>query len=103
MSDSENQLSRTLVVTSVFLFWAALYLYVPLLPVYAQSLGASLSTVGAIIASYSIAQLLLRIPIGVAADAMGNRKSLVVGGLVAVSIGAMGLGTAPSPLVLFVA
>jgi len=41
-----------------------MYLYVPVLPVYAESLGASLTVVGIIVASYSIPQLLLRIPWG---------------------------------------
>ena len=62
-------------MTSTFLFWTALYLYVPILPVYARSLGASLSMVGSVIASYAIAQVFLRMPIGVGADALGNRKS----------------------------
>ena len=75
----------------------------PILPAHAQSLGADLSLVGAIIASYAIAQLLLRIPIGLWADARGKRKFLVIGGLVLVTVGALGLGSAPNTWLLFLA
>ncbi len=86
-----------------FLFWVALYLYVPILPVYAQSLGASLSMVGIVIASYAIPQLLLRIPIGVLFDTLNRRKSLIAGGIAITSAGALGLGLAPNPWLLTLA
>ena len=81
--------SRTPIVLfciATFFYWTALYLYVPVLPVYAQSLGANLSMVGVIISSYGIAQLLLRIPIGVWTDALGRRKPWVAVGIVTVSL-----------------
>ena len=84
-----------------FLFWASLYLYVPVLPVHAEALGASLSMVGAVIAAYAIPQLLLRIPVGVWADALGRRKPLVLGGAVTAAAGALALGLAPGPWPLF--
>lgn len=84
-----------------FFFWLSLYLYVPILPLYAESLGASLSMVGAVVASYAIAQVLLRIPIGVAADLVGRRKPFAVGALVVSTAGALGLAASPTPLALF--
>jgi len=57
-----------------FFFWASLYLYVPILPVYAQSTGASLTVVGTIVAAYAIPQMLFRIPIGILFDAINRRK-----------------------------
>lgn len=86
---------------TTFFFWAALYLYVPIFPVYAKSIGASLSMVGAIVAAYSIPQLLLRIPIGVLFDAVSRRKPLLAAGIIAASLGALGLGLSPSPWLLF--
>lgn len=86
---------------ATFLFWASLYLYVPILPLYAESQGASLSMVGAIIASYAIAQLLLRAPIGIWADFLRRRKPFVVAGLLFASMGALVLAAAPSPWFLF--
>ncbi len=88
---------------ATFLFWAALYLYVPILPEYAESKGAGLSMVGAVIASYAIAQLLLRIPLGISADILGKRKPFVVAGLLIATLGALGMAMAPGPWLLFAA
>ena len=86
-----------------FFFWASLYLYIPILPVYAQSIGASLSMVGIIVAAYAIPQMLFRIPIGVLFDIITRRKFLIAGGIMMSSVGAMGLCLAPSALLLFFA
>jgi len=87
----------------IALYWAALYIYVPILSVYAQSLGASLSLVGLIIASYGVVQLFLRIPIGVASDWLGQRKPFVLAGFLTATLSCLGLALAPTPelLVLF--
>ncbi len=86
---------------AIFLFWASLYVFVPILPVYAEALGASLSMVGVIVASYAIAQLLLRIPLGVWADVLGRRKPFLVVGFLAAAGGVLLLGLAPNPWLLF--
>lgn len=86
--------SRNLFGLTSFLFWASLYLYVPILAVHAQSLGASLSFVGTIIASYAVGQLLFRMPIGLWTDSRRRRKPLIALGLVLVTAGALGLGLA---------
>lgn len=85
------------------MFWLSLYLYVPILPLQAERVGASLSMVGLIIASYAIAQVALRIPIGVSADIVGRRKPFAVAAVVLSMIGAMGLAFAPNPWTLFAA
>jgi DHA1 family multidrug resistance protein-like MFS transporter len=81
---------------ATFFYWAALYLYQPILSVYSQSIGASLSMVGVIVASYAIPQLLFRIPIGVWFDTSTRKKPLVALGIIMTSIGALGLGLAPN-------
>ena len=86
---------------ATFLFWTALYLYVPILPAHAESMGASLVMVGAVISSYAIAQLLLRMPVGAWADHVGRRKPFVVGGLLVASAGAAAMAIAPDPWSLF--
>lgn len=86
-----------------FFYWVALYMYTPILPVYAQSLGASLSVVGTVVAAYGLPQLLLRIPLGVWTDVVSRRKPLVAGGIVMTSVGALGLGLAPNPSILALA
>lgn len=89
------RLSIILVYVSAFFFWAAVYLYAPFLPVYAESLGASLTTVGIIGAAYALPQLLFRIPIGIWSDSLGRRKPLVILGIIMVLLGAFGLWISP--------
>jgi len=85
------------IFVSSFFFWAAIYFYAPVLPVYAESLGASLTTVGIIGAAYALPQLLFRIPMGIWSDYLGRRKPLVIGGIVIVLLGAVGLWISPNP------
>lgn len=86
-----------------FMYWASLYVYVPILPVYAENLGASKTMVGLIIGSYGIAQLLGRIPLGVWSDRLGLRKPFLYGGLAMAGLGALWLGLASTPEGLFAA
>jgi len=89
--------SILLIYISAFFFWAAVYLYVPVLPVYAQSLGASLTTIGVIGAAYALPQLLFRVPIGIWSDSLGRRKPLVVIGIIMALLGTFGLWISPGP------
>ena len=86
-----------------FFFWASLYVYVPILAVYAQSLGASLSMVGLVVGAYGISQLLLRIPLGIQSDRHGRRLPYVAAALLVAAAGALGLALAPDPWTLFLA
>ena len=85
---------RALFAAATFFYWASLYLYVPILPVYAESLVGTLSLVGVVIAAYAVPQLLLRIPLGLRFDALTHRKPLVVASLLMCVIGALGLAVA---------
>ena len=94
--------------SSVFLFcilnlfwWVGLYLYVPIFPVYIQSAGTSLNTVGVILSAYAVPQVLLRIPLGIWSDRLRRRKPLVAGGIIFTSLGALGLGLTTNPWILF--
>ena len=82
-------------------WWIGLYLYVPVLPVYIQSAGAGLGTVGTVLSAYAIPQVLLRVPLGIWSDSLGRRKPLVAGGIIFTSLGALGLGLSATPLLLF--
>lgn len=81
---------------STFFFWAAIYFYAPVLPVYAESLGANLAAVGIIGAAYALPQLIFRIPLGMWSDSLGQRKPLVIGGIIMVLLGALGLWISPN-------
>jgi MFS family permease len=77
----------------VFLYWIALYLYVPTLPTYVQSKGANLALVGVVLSMYGLWQMIIRLPLGIAADSLGRRKPFIVGGLILASLGAWLMGT----------
>ncbi len=64
----------------VAFFWMTMYSYVPNLPVYSQSLGADAVALGIIGGVYGVAQIILRIPIGVTSDQTGkNKRMLMIG------------------------
>jgi predicted MFS family arabinose efflux permease len=86
--------SRILFCVVTSFYFASLYLYVPILPVYAESVVGKLSVVGIVIASYALPQLLLRIPIGLFFDSTPRRKPLVALSLVTCAGGAVGLALA---------
>ena len=51
----------------------------PVLPYYAQEMGASLSQVGLILASYSYVTAIALIPFGMLSDRVGHLKMLAIG------------------------
>jgi MFS family permease len=96
---SPAQQRRSLILCSIGIgfFWAAIYVYVPTLSVYADHRGASLGLVGAVVAAYGVTQFLLRVPTGMASDRWGVRKPFALGGFVAALAGCLVLAWAPSP------
>jgi len=71
------------------LFWASLFLYVPTLPNYVGERTGGLAPVGAVLAMYGLWQALLRLPVGIAADAAGRRKPFEMGGILLAAAGAI--------------
>ena len=100
---TSHRKSVLLFCAATFFHWMSLYLYVPILPVYAHSLGADLSLVGVVIASYALPQMLFRIPIGIWFDALDKRKRLLAAGILVTLAGTIGLGLAPNTWFLFLA
>jgi MFS family permease len=86
---------------ATFFFWASIYLYQPILAVYAKSIGASLSMIGIIVAAYALPQFLFRIEIGVWYDNSHWKKPLIISGFIMAIIGALGLALAPDAWWLF--
>jgi MFS family permease len=78
----------------VFLYWMALYLYAPTLPTYAKTKTQDLALVGFILSMYGFWQMIIRLPVGIAADWLGRRKPFVIGGLILVGTGAAVMGVA---------
>ena len=92
-----------LVGAATLCLWTSLYLYVPVLPLHAEDLGASATMIGIVVAAYAIGQVTLRIPIGVAADILGRRKPFAFACLLASALGGLWLALAPDPWSLFAA
>ena len=88
-----GRLELGLALGAYALFWMSLYVYVPVLPTYARDLGAPLGVVGLVVGVYGLAQIVLRIPLGLASDRLGRRKPFF--GLLATA-GAATLALAPA-------
>lgn len=84
----------TLYMAAVFLYWIALYLYVPTLPVYAQSKADDLAWVGVVLSMYGLWQAVIRLPLGIAADWLGWHKPFIIAGFALAGLGAWVMGTA---------
>ena len=61
----------------VFLFWIALYIYVPTLPVFFESVLHDLVKVGTVLSMYGLGQAFLRLPVGIIADWRGWHRQLI--------------------------
>ena len=83
-------------------FWAAMYVYTPVFPVYAGVLGASMTTVGLAVGAYGLTQMLLRIPLGIWSDGIGKRRIFVVIGMLICGAAAVGFAFSPSPVWLII-
>lgn len=91
---SNRRLTIALYAVAVFLFWVSLYLYVPTLPTYAQSVSDNLTRVGVVLAMYGLWQGLIRLPLGIAADWLGQRKPFILVGFALAGLGAWTMGVA---------
>lgn len=80
----------------VFLYWSALYLYVPTLPLYLQTKTSDLALIGTALSMYGLWQLIVRLPLGILADWAGRRKPFAIVWLLLVAAGALTLGYAPT-------
>jgi MFS family permease len=83
-----------LYIVVTFLYYVALYLYVPTLPTYAQSKSDSLAMVGVVLAQYGLWQAIVRLPLGITSDWIGRRKPFILAGIVLAGLGAWIMGTA---------
>jgi predicted MFS family arabinose efflux permease len=81
---------------AVGLYWISLYLYVPTLPVYAQSKTSNLALIGTVLAQYGLWQAIVRFPLGIASDWLGRRRPFVFLGFFLAGLGAWLMGSASS-------
>lgn len=96
VADSGRQAAVIRLAIVVFLYWAALYFYVPTLANYASTKTHSLAIVGTILSMYGLWQMIVRLPLGIAVDWAGRRKPFILLGLALVGLGAWIMGSANS-------
>lgn len=85
-------------VVVTVMYWASMYLYMPILSVHAEkNIGASMAMLGAILGSYGLAQLVLRVPLGIWSDRVGRRKPFVLAGCISTALGALIMGLSSEP------
>jgi MFS family permease len=81
-----------LILFTVFLFWISLYAYLPTLPVVVKSKVENLPSVGFILATFGVWQLIIRLPLGITSDWLGRRKPFILVGLIISGVGAWIMG-----------
>lgn len=102
LSSPANNRFTVLFSITTFFYWTSMYLYLPILSVHAENLGASMGLVGAIVGAYGLAQLFFRIPLGIWSDRIGVRKPFILAGLATAGVGALGLALSADPIWLVV-
>lgn len=97
-SRAEGKINKRLMIKlytmTAFLYWMALYLYVPTFPLYVQSKSSDLRLIGVVLSLYGLGHIVIRLPVGIAASWLGRHKPLIVGGLALVGLGASIMGMA---------
>lgn len=84
-------------------FWFSQFAYMPQLTQYASQIGASLQTIGLISGAYGLSQVLLRVPLGIYSDYLGQRKIFVLIGILMTVISPLMVLLFPGPWTLVVA
>ena len=94
-SQARSQRGRiALMGTAVFMYWAALYFYVPTLPTYIESKSENLAMVGVVLSMYGLWQAIIRLPLGIVSDWIGRRKPFIIVGFALAGLGAWLMGVA---------
>ena len=94
------KVGKKLFLFGTLLFWMGLYVYVPILSPYTESLSNSLFLVGLVGGSYGFTQFLFRFPLGLWSDRAGLRKPFVLSGYVLLFISCIGLALSPNAWIL---
>lgn len=96
-----NRGAMLLVMLNIFLAFTGIGLVVPIMPTYMNELGIRGSTVGLLVAAFSLAQLLASPFAGRLSDRIG-RKKVIVAGLIVFAISELIFGLANVSWILFV-
>ena len=89
---NNRRLMIAVYTVAVFMYWIALYLYMPTLPTYVASKSDNLALVGVVLSMYGLWQALVRLPLGIVSDWIGRRKPFILGGFLVTALGAWLMG-----------
>lgn len=82
LDNIKYQKSILLLITT--LFWFSQYIYVPFQTSYLINISVSTSFIGTIVGAYGISQVIVRLPLGIAADCIDKHKLFIfLGSLIA--------------------
>ncbi|MFC3749056.1 MFS transporter [Paenibacillus sp. GCM10012306] len=96
-----NRGAILLVMLTIFLTFTGIGLVVPIMPTFMNELNISGSTVGLLVAAFSLSQLLLSPIAGRLSDTMG-RKNIIVVGLIVFAVSELVFGLANMSWMLFI-
>ena len=75
---------KSILLLIVTLFWFSQYIYIPFQTPYLTGINVSTSLIGTIVGAYGISQLIVRLPLGIAADCVNKHKLFIfLGSLIA--------------------
>lgn len=80
---------RILLLTVVTVFWFSQYVYIPYQTPYLYAIGAASPLVGTVVGAYGFSQMLLRVPVGLAADRTGRHKRFILLGTIFSSLASL--------------
>ena len=102
ISDTSKRQTANALFAVAFFFWFSQYAYASYInPVLLES-GASATFMGLVGGMYGFVQLVLRIPVGIAADRYNKQKFFVVLGCVLSLIAALGMMISTAPVIVLV-
>lgn len=97
MQPSKLRGARLRLLWTIGVFWAGLYLYIPILTPYVTRQGGSASMAGIVVAAYGVPQLTTRIFLGRWADRIGRRRVFIMLGMITVVASSLGMALWPFP------
>ena len=86
----------------IMFYWFSVFTYLPTLTPYLTSIGVSYSFIGLISSAYGIAQMLLRIPLGIASDRLRRRRIFINLGILIGLISSIGLFLTENQTTIFI-
>lgn len=81
-----SRMDHTVFIVVTLLYWTSLYVYVPILSPYLESLGASFSFAGIVLGSYGFTQIVINLPLGIASDRMRMRRPYILLGMLTAAL-----------------